>query len=270
MNNRTDWPFTVELVALDELFADDRYQRPPQEAFVSKMVNAFDDTLVGVLDVSKRSNGKSHNYAILDGLQRYTAMGKVGKSTAYVSVYPDMSLEEEAMFFVRKNKDRRRVHPFYNFRAMIVAGDKEHIAINEIVEAHGYKLDMTSTPENSLPSIRSIQEAYGFSSAARQESLRPALRMLRKAWHGRRGGKDGELIRGLGRFFQPFRDDEIDWQWLEDKLAAENPRAIVTRAREVWFTKAYSANPVAEEIIKVYNDGRKKNRLNRNLLTKTK
>jgi hypothetical protein len=269
MSNRTDWPFTVELVPLDELFADSNYQRPPQEVFVDRMVNSFDDTLVGVLDASDRGNGSSPSYAILDGVQRFTAMKKVGKHTVYIATYEGMTIQEEATFFYRKNKDRRGVHPFYNIRARRVAGDEKATEIFGIVEAHGYKLDVSGTPENSLPAIRSIEHAYGYSSAKRTESLSPTLRTLRKTWHGRRGGKDSALISGLGRFFQPFDDNEIDLEHLIDRLSDENPRTIVTRARETYFTRAYSANPVAEEIIKIYNRGLKRNRLNRNLLTKT-
>lgn len=270
MSNRTDWPFTIELVNLDELFADGRYQRPPQPMFVDKMVNSFDETLVGAIDASDRGNGDKAHFAILDGVQRYTALGKVGKLTVYTTIYRGMTIAEEAMFFYRKNRDRRAVHPFYSFRARMVAGDETCITINNIVEGCGYKLASTAGGENYIPSIRSVEDAYGFKSAARDQSLTPALRMLRRAWHGRRGGKDSELIRGLGRFFQPFSDNEIDLDWLEEKLIAENPRGIVTRARDAWFTKSHLSNPVAEEIVKIYNRGRKAGRLNRNLLTKTK
>jgi hypothetical protein len=261
-----EWPFIVEQADLSELFADIRYQRPPQELFIDKMVNSFDETLVGVLDVSERRNGM---YAILDGLQRFEAMKKVGKTTCFVAVYEGMRLAEEAMFFYRKNKDRRTVHPFYSFRARMVAGDQKAREINRIVESEGYKLDVGAVPPDNLTAIRAVEEAYSFESAARTESLSVSLNMLRKTFYGRKGGKDGELIRGLGRFFQPFYDEEIDMAWLEDRLASQNPRTILGRAADAWFAGTHHSNPVADEIVKLYNRGRKNGKLNRNMLTKT-
>jgi hypothetical protein len=265
-----DWPFTVELAEVGHLFADHRYQRPPQAPFIDKMVNSFDETLVGVLDVSYRPRNSSRIYAILDGLQRFEAIKKVGKTTAYVAVYEGMSVADEAMFFYRKNKDRRSVHPFYSFRARMVAGDEKAIDINRIVESEGYKLEVGAIPPDNLTAIRAVEEAYSYSSTARNESLSATLNTLRRSFYDRQGGKDGELIRGLGRFFQPFYAEEIDLPWLEDRLANENPRTILGRARDNYHAGQYRSNPVAEEIIKVYNRGRKNGKLNRNLLTKTK
>jgi len=262
-----DWPYTVELVGVDQLFADTRYQRPPQTVFIEKMVNSFDDTLVGVLDVASREDGM---YAILDGLQRYEAMKLVGKTTAYVAVYGVMTLAEEAMFFYRKNKDRRSVHPYYSFRARMVAGDEKAIDINRIVESEGYRLEVGAIPPQNLTAIRAVEEAYSFQSAARSESLSATLNMLRRSFYGRQGGKEGELIRGLGRFFQPFYTEEIDLEWLEDRLSSENPRTIIGRGRDAWLAGTHHSNPVADELIKLYNRGRKNGKLNRNMLTKTR
>jgi hypothetical protein len=59
-------------------------------------------------------------------------------------------------------------------------------------------------------------------------------------------------------------------QWLEDKLIAENPLGVAARARDSYHAGTYMSNPVAEEILKLYNKGRKSGRLDRNFLTKTK
>src|SRR5262252_750846 len=136
----TEWPFAVELLPLADLLVDHKYQRPPQQAFVDKLISEFDETLVGILDVAHRGNG---THAILDGAQRYQALLKF-KQTAWCAVYKGMSLAEEAMFFYRKNRNRRSVHPFYQFRALMVTGDKQSLAINKIVEDTGYKLGIAA------------------------------------------------------------------------------------------------------------------------------
>src|SRR5262245_33102389 len=92
---REEWPFEVKLLPLDRLLVDDTYQRPPHKKFIADNVEAFDETLVGTIDVSERRNG----YAILDGQQRYLMMQQVRKAACYCSVYTGMSVPEEAAFF---------------------------------------------------------------------------------------------------------------------------------------------------------------------------
>lgn len=253
---RTEWPFAVELLNLDDLTVDLRYQRPPQEVFVEKLIAEFDETLVGVLDVAERKNG---THAILDGAQRYQALLK-HKQGAWCAVYQGMTLADEAQFFYSKNRNRRSVHPFYQFRALMVTGHKQSIAINRIVEAEGYKLGIGQHQDDMLQAVRAVEDAYAMSSLARKESLSPALRILRACFYGRKAGKEGELIRGLGKFFQPFEDDIIDLPWLVDQLAGQNPQTLLGRAAD----KAAVASPrhsrahwMAKDIVEIYNRGKK-------------
>jgi len=257
----TEWPFAVELLPLADLLVDHKYQRPPQQAFVDKLISEFDETLVGILDVAHRGNG---THAILDGAQRYQALLKF-KQTAWCAVYKGMSLAEEAMFFYRKNRNRRSVHPFYQFRALMVTGDKQSLAINKIVEDTGYKLGIAARQDDTITAIRASEDAYSMSSLFRDESLSPSLRIMRASFYGRKGGKEGEIIRGLGKFFQNFEDDAIDYPWLIEQLAGQNPQTLLGRADD----KAATARPIqpraywmAKDIVEIYNRGQKKgNRL---------
>jgi hypothetical protein len=253
-----NWPFTVELISLDDLIVDLRYQRPPQEVFVEKLIAEFDETLVGALDVAERKNG---THAILDGAQRYQACTKF-KNAAWCAVYKGMSLADEAMFFYKKNRNRRSVHPFYQFRALLVTGNREAMDINRIVESEDYKLGIGAGQENMLQAIRAVEDAYRMSSLARKQSLSPTLHVLRACFFGRKQGKEGELIRGLGKFFQSFGDEDVDMAWLTDILAGQNPQVLLGRAED----KAYnSRHPrmywMARDICEMYNRGRKTGKL---------
>ena len=267
-----EWPFTVELTPLSDLIIDNRYQRPPQDAFVDKIANSFDDTLVGVLDVSERKNG---SHAVLDGLQRFTAMKKVGKNGCYCAVYTGMSLADEAMFFYRKNKDRRSVHPFYSFRARMVAGDKDARDINRIVESWEFKLHPNAREDNNIAAVAAVEEAYSWESAARTNSLEPALKAIRYSFATRPGAKEGDMIRGLGRLFQPFYDEEVDWQRMYDVLESLGPRNIIGRARDALSmsptaTRLSVGDQIARDILKIYNRGIRVGKLNPQMLHKRK
>lgn len=249
-----EWDYTVGILSLKDLIVDQTYQRPPQEAFVEQMIAEFDDILVGVLDVSERKDG---THAILDGAQRFEALKKY-KSTVWCSIYTGMSIKDEAMFFYRKNRNRRSVHPFYQIRALMVTGDRTAIAINRIVESEGYKLAVGGIPDDAITAIRAVEDAYSMNSLQRKESLSPTMHVLRQCFFGRKSGKEGELIRGLGKFFQPFADDEIDMPWLIDVLSGQNPQVLIGRAADkAAVGRQPRAYHLAVDIVNIYNRGRK-------------
>jgi Family of unknown function (DUF6551) len=249
-----EWPFRVELLPLDRLMVDLRYQRPPQEVFVARLIEQFDETLVGVLDISARKNGAD---AILDGAQRYQALMK-HKTTAWCAIYENMSLADEALFFYNKNKNRRSVHPYYQFRALLVTGDKAMEDIDRIVKSENYKLGIGAREDHVITAIRATEDAYKMSSLARPESLSPALRVMRAAFFGRKGGKEGEIIRGFGKFFQNFEDDMIDLPWLVDKMAGQNPLTLLGRADDKASTTRFNrAYWFAKDVVDIYNRGKR-------------
>lgn len=255
------WPFVIELLATETLFADKRYQRPPQDSFVEKLISTFDPTLVGTLDVSARDD---HRYALLDGLQRHSAIVKMGYSHIWCAVYAGMSVEDEARFFYRRNRDRRSVHPFYQFRARILMRDEVAVAVDKIVRKEGFKLHINARPDDHLTAIRAVEDVYGYRSLDRHESLTPALRTIRESLLGRKGATDGNLIRGLGRFFQAYPDDELDHQWLFEALAEMGPLQLLGRVKDRTTGQGGgkgSSLLFAREIAELYNKGRKGQRL---------
>jgi hypothetical protein len=250
------WPFTVELLPRKKLFSDSRYQRPPQEAFINRLVGKFDPTLVGTLDVSAREDGY---YALLDGLQRNEVVGHFSYDYIWCAVYEGMSLADEAEFFFRRNKDRKGVHPFYQFQARVVMGERIARKIDRIVRAEDFWLHINAKPDDHISAIRAVEDAFSYSSPARKESLSPALRVIRMSIFGRQGAKDGEMIRGLARFFQPFEDEQIDLIRLRDILESTGPKNLVERAKEKQRNSGRRGSTtgyeVARELATIYNRG---------------
>lgn len=228
-----EWPFSVGLVYLRDLVVDDTYQRPPHHRFISEMAASFDPTLVGTIDVNKR---KGNTHAVLDGQQRLGAMTAVGKTACYCSIYTGMTLEDEAGFFYRKNRDRKSMKAYYAFRARAVAGDKEAITIRKKVEAQGFTLGEASNERDVIGAIRSVEVTYGYASDYRSESLSAALYTIRHSVYGRKGSLDSWLIQGLGRFWQNYADDEVDDKTVEAILSDFGPTNFLGRVREKQVT----------------------------------
>jgi len=200
-----DWPFRNELVPLEQLLVDHEYQRPVPWPFVRKMALNFDSILVGNLDVSERARGAT--FAIMDGQCRFEAMRRVGKTTAWCSVYSGLDKAAEAGFFLRKNRDRKAVNPYWTFRAQVTSGDMGAIEMERTVSRNGYRIASNSGgghDDRNLTAISALREVH-----FKRETLEPTLKALRGGF-GLEGGQTAGLIRGLGQFFQVLPDAEVE------------------------------------------------------------
>lgn len=261
------WPFEVKLLTTASLMADSSYQRPPQKSFIAKMASSFDETLVATLDVAAREDG---SFAVLDGLQRLETLRKIGRPNVWCAVYDGMSIADEARFFYRRNRERRSVHPFYQFRARVLMGEGRAKAIDRIVRGEGFRLNTSAAPDQNITAIKAVEDAFSYSSLARSESLSPTLHLIRGALFGRKGAKDGEVLRGLARFFQPFYDDEIDHAHLAEVLQHVGPINLIGQAKDklAGGRHGHSAGyEVARELLTLYNRSRKNGKLSARLLT---
>lgn len=258
-----EWPFRVERLAIEVLFADHDYQRPVAWPFVRKTASIFDERLVGTIDVSDRGG----SYAILDGQLRFEAMKLVGKTSVWCSIYEGFDKQSEARFFLHKNRDRKAIHPYYTFKARVAAGDEAAIAIQKIVKRHGYKLAVGAsrpgTPtENNIVAITALEEAHARHSETRAECLDPALAVLAKTTRGLEQGQNASLIRGLARFFGAYDDEELVPEILEQVLTERSPGFMLGRARERGrenrsTTEHYMAKTIVDEYNRVAKRGEK-------------
>lgn len=225
-----DWPFTIELVELSSLFADDAYQRPIDDQWVRTMLLKFDERLVGTLDVSERRKGKR---AIMDGRQRFETMLQLGKTTCWVTIYHGMTVAQEADFFYRKNRARKQMHYFYAFRARAVSGDVTANLIEEIVSAAGFRLGAKTVDPTVITAVRAIEDIYDFPTEnAWGNALAPALETARVCWSGRTSGLDGTLLRGLGRFYSLYGPEEIQRDHFHEALTSLGPVLVLGRSRD--------------------------------------
>jgi len=254
-----DWPFTVELIPYEALMVDHDYQRPVPWPFVRKHAATFDPTLVGTIDVAQRRRGAV--YAIMDGQLRYEMCRLVGKKAIWCSVYSGMDKQQEARFFLHKNRDKKAIHPFYTFRARIAAGDPDALAIKEIVEEYGYEVTWQAakpdSPQN-ISAIAALEEAFNRRSdeLGEDDCLRPTLRVLKRSTWGMHFGQNHILIRALAIIFEQYTEEGVGVGRLQDTLRKTAPEMYVNRAREA--SRHHSTNAawnLARLIVDDYNRG---------------
>lgn len=252
-----EWPYQVKLLKLSDLIVDESYQRPPNLAFVRQLVLKFDERLVGAIDVSHRKDG---TYAVLDGQQRMETMGQLGKTTCWCAIYENMSLEEEANFFVHKNKDRKNMPSWFGFRARVLSGDEEAIKVNNILLEAGYRFGALTDSENVIGAVAACEQTYNLQTDLWENCLPPTLKIIRKVWLGIASSTEGTVIRGFGRFFQAYHEDEIQWDDFEEKLVGFGPRLMMGRSRDIvqrttGRTHFTSGKPFALALVDMHNPG---------------
>jgi hypothetical protein len=92
--------------------------------------------------------------------------------------------------------------------------------------------------------------------AGREEALTPTLQMLHETTWGKPFGQSAVLIRGLGRFFARFADDEFDRDRLVSTLADRTPLYLINRAKELARSNNSTAELYMERVIvDEYNTG---------------
>lgn len=248
-----EWPFRVELLPLENLFADETYQRPVAWTFVRREAARFDPALVGTIDVAQRSPSR---FAILDGQQRREIVLLVGKTTIWASVYVGLDLASEARFFLHKNRDRKSVHPYYTFRARLASEDQAAIEIDKLVTKYGYKLAIGAPrtgAEDHIAAIAAIEAAHErFHAESEEPTLDAVLALLKRSTFGRPHGQNSVLIRGLSRIY--WQNTQVDDDKLAEVLVSIGPELILGRARDLARNSGGNAEfAVAKVLIAEYD-----------------
>jgi hypothetical protein len=197
------FPYTFQAIELDSMFIDAEYQRP-LSSFVTKIQHHFNPLLVGTLILSLRGQGDKHEgmYALVDGQTRWSAMQNIGKTHAPCIVMTGMTQADEAKLFSDLQYERQNIVSYYHFRADLVAGNKEALAVQAIVTQAGYK---TGTGGDSISAVVALRRVY----QQGPDVLERTLTVMQAAW-GDKVQPDGPALRGMGMFFRwnPDADDE--------------------------------------------------------------
>ena len=249
-----DWPFTVELIPAEYLMVDHDYQRPVPWDFVRKMAATYDESLVGTIDVARRSPSR---FAILDGQLRYEATKLVGKKTIWASVYAGLDLQSEARFFLHKNKDRKAIHPYYTFRARVASGDENAVETEKIVQAAGYKIALSavkadSASENVIQAVSAVEEGFKRKRPDGSPALAPTLATMRETTLGRPQGNSALLIRGLSMVYASGDNGGVDPKLIREVMLELGPELVLGRARDL---SRSSGGNMAYSVAKVITAG---------------
>jgi hypothetical protein len=247
--SKNRWPYKFELVPLDLLTVDERYQRPLTKR-VEKIVKDFKPHLIGTLAVSVRGDGIR---AVIDGQQRLEALRILEEGPAPCCVYHGLTVEQEADIFADLQTERTGMATYLRFRAALVAKKPDALAIAALVNEAGFELSTTETP-HTVKAISALEKVY------RREPgmLLKVMQIIAAAWPDASTPyrTAGEVIQGLAIFLR--REKRVNEARLIDRLSSVEPSNLRHRAnalKEGSGSGGGSPGYMADAILGVYMRG---------------
>lgn len=225
----------VAAVAAEQLFVDDTYQRPLDQARAEKMAADFQLPLLGIIEAAKRPDGR---YAILDGQHRwaayrshhFTATPSAPPPHLACRIHESLTPVEEAALYHRLNTTRRQLTGWDRWVARRASGERLVQNIEEVVSRSGYRIDM----REKAGVIRATRACENVVNLGGLDLLGNTLAVIRGAWDDDQTGLDASLIAAIGHIlhhYEPGR--EVDVSRLVHALQSTMPRSLLARAAAV-------------------------------------
>jgi hypothetical protein len=236
----------LQWIGIETLNADPRYQRKLSSRHIARIAKDFDGDLLGVILVSEREDGSRY---ILDGAHRVEAIRSLGQMEAIVPamVYQHLTEEREAKIFADLNQVRLYITPQEAFRAQLMAGEPEALALKDTVERHGFHLNYWRKREDEPDDVLPMWRKEGMLSCigtlrkvrrdfADREMLDKTLAILREAYGSDVVGLQGGHVHGVAIFLYNF-GELMDRERLIEILEKSSPTRLIEDARERYKSK---------------------------------
>lgn len=212
-------------ILVDDIFADHTYQRPLDPHRAQAMAKAFDQRLLGVIEVSDRGPDQHPRYAVVEGQHRWAAVAlrDPGASIA-ARVHSGLTVSDEAQLFVGIDVQRRRLTTWNRWKARRAQQDPDVAAIEATVGRVGLRVDEAA--KDGHVRCTAMLEKIARSGGG-HVLLRDSLRLLHDTWGAQAGAYDAPLVGGMAAFLDAFGDSEhFDCDALVEALIDLTPERV--------------------------------------------
>lgn len=201
-----------------DIKTDHSYQRPLDEEKAQRIADNLELDRIGVAEVSLRKNGEVY---VLDGQTRLQALRMAGHAELPVLclVHEGLSVEEEAIWFLKLNNGRTAVEAMAKFKARLKGKEPVALEINTVLKSVG----LYASPSPGGKSVCAIQAVewvhlHRKNLAATLTALLPLSERKERAF-------DGFLLRSVAIFLAEYT--EADPSVLAQKIRTEEPIDII-------------------------------------------
>lgn len=216
-----DEPYLLAIPVAD-IFTDHTYQRPLDRCRAEAMAEAFDQRLLGVIEVSDRGSDQHPRYAVVEGQHRWAAVMLRDPNAAIAArVHSGLTIAEEAQLFLGIDVQRRRLTTWHRWKARRAQHDPDVAMIEATVARVGLRVD--EAPKDGHVRCTAMLEKIARSRGG-HALLRDSLKLLHDTWGPQLGAYDSALVGGMATFLDSFGDHEdFDCDSLVDALIDLTP-----------------------------------------------
>lgn len=152
-----DEPGTLQMIPKRDLHIDKTYQRQAHKNKVVAIRADWSWVACGALVVGRRPSG---TLVVVDGQHRKLAADGRSDIQALPCIVFDISgIKDEAQGFIAVNTLRKSMSAFDKYRALLVSGDAEALAVESLVSSHGMRVSASSSP-GSVKCISALLRAH--------------------------------------------------------------------------------------------------------------
>lgn len=226
------------------------YQRIIRPHKVDRIARSYDPDLVGVIEVTKRTDGE---YWVRDGHHRVAALRALDRTDDLVlcHVLVHTTMAGEARTARLMNKERTAWSAYDEFRAGMVEGESTMVAVKSLMDELGIKVQSGgSQPDEEnggiLMAIGTAVKQY--QRPGGPELLARTLTVLRDAWPNEPNRFRQTMVRGLASFLA-HHDEYVEEDRLIHTLGRTSPDQLIDEARQLkrsykWSVSAYVASAI--------------------------
>jgi len=245
------------IVKVSDLTIDYTYQRQPIMKKVNKIAKSFDPDILGVIICSMREDG---SIAVIDGSHRVHALRMKGlnDSTVNALVYFSLTIQEEAKIFALLNQEHTKPNTTDIFKAGIVSGDEETIAISKILNSLGLIIGV-GPGDNKVRAISTIRRVY---RNAGEKVLRDTLYTIKSAYGDSSSTMRDVLISAVAIVYNRYGAKVEVSRMITTLQKFGNPNTLIANAKSIGVNaSSVTASALPFVIVNAYNQRLTKNRL---------
>lgn len=232
-----------------------KYQRPVDDAKVSRIVSNFNEHKVNPIQVSYRDN----KYWVYNGQHTLSALRAIngGDCMAWCEVHFGLTYEDEARLFAEQYDTTTKVTLSYKLQALMEAGDEQVCQMVSDVESLG--LEVAFNGGKGKDKIVAVGELKKIYTTMGSNGLKKILLIIKEAWDGDSSSFDRDILGGIMLFIKHY-----DGEYIEDILIKNLSRFIPLEIKRKGRSDHSAKGNIrfAKQILDCYNFKlRKQNRL---------
>lgn len=224
-------------IAIDSIQRDPSYQREVKRKH-KDIVTDFVEEALGIPIVGEREDG---SLWIIDGLQRITALFKLGNKKVTVLVVASKGPEHEALIFRKINGGRAGLTPQEMFQSALTAQEPAAWRIKECVESCGLRLNLKKGGTTSEIAVSCVTTLVACERVYGCEAIKFALEVARDSWPGDKKAFYGQIISGMCGFYKKH-EGMIDMDRFDPRIKSVTPHKIIYQAQNLALTTGASSS----------------------------